>query len=332
MKRFFLSAAFIFFSFAAFAVDLKDFSLYVEPLCGMKWGQINEYVFYNNSYFSRDKLSELNWEIKPEKYLGAKISGGWKNVFLETGIKIGIPERTGNMLDSDWQNIIVPEENGGNKYKTNYSKSKNFLKEDVEFSIKAGYSFRVREIFKIKPALAFDYQRVKFLGKDGTGWYGKSVGNTGGAPYYHYSDTLHQTIKDFSGKDVIEYKRVSDYLWLGSDFSVNLPLNFEVNTGFFFAPYVYSVSFDKHFLKSVDYADLTPGYFAAFKWNFGLTYTIAERHSFLFNANYFFMRVLRGKDYSKSSSKDSYDLSNGSEGGAGGRWFDLSLSYRLKIL
>ena len=81
MKRFFLFAAFLFFSFAAFAVDLKDFSLYVEPLCGMKWGQINEYVFYNNSYFSRDKLSELNWEIKPEKYLGAKISGGWKNVF-----------------------------------------------------------------------------------------------------------------------------------------------------------------------------------------------------------------------------------------------------------
>ncbi|MBB5225002.1 omptin family outer membrane protease [Treponema ruminis] len=306
------------------------FSLSVEPLFGMRWGQINEYVFLKESYFKRDKLSELNWEIKPEWYYGAKISGGWKNIFLETGFKIGIPMRSGKMMDSDWQNIQFAAEDGGNTWKTNYSESKNYLEEDFQFSVKAGYDFHLYQIVKIKPAVAFDYQTIKFMGKGGTGWYGKSM-NQAGAPYYHYSDTSHQEIKDFSGRKVIGYRRVADYLWLGSDFSIDLPMNFEANTGFFFAPYVYAVSYDNHFLKSVDYADLTYGYFAAFKWNLGLSYTIAKRHSILFNANYFFMRVLRGEDYSKSSSKNSYDLASGYEGGAGARYFDMTLSYRFKI-
>lgn len=336
MKKLILSLAIAFLSFSAFAVNLEDFSLSVEPLFGMKWGQMNEYVFSKKSKFSYDKLSELNWEIKPEWYYGLNIQGGWKRFFVETGVKFGVPKHTGLMIDSDWQNIFYSSANGGNTVKTNYSESDNYLDYDVSFEIKGGYEFKIFEIFTLKPAIAFEYQNIKFTGKNGTGWYGYTVGandvyNYG--PWYNCEDTNHQKILDFSGEEVIVYNRVADYLWLGSDFSFLAPYSNTLifNTGFFFAPYVYAVSFDYHLIREFDYADLTTGFFGAFKWNLGAEYKINDRHSIILNANYFFMRVLRGDDYEKKSSESNYKKSNAADGGAGARYFDLCFSYRFKL-
>ena len=328
MKKIILSLTFIFFSFSSFAVSLEDFSLSVEPLFGMKWGQVDEYVFLKQSKQSSDKLSELNWEIKPELYYGLKIRGGWKGFFEESHFTAGIPMKSGQMLDSDWQNIQYTSANGGNTSQTNYSESDNLLDHDISFGFKGGYEFQVKEIFKIKPAVAFEYQNIKFTGKNGKAWYGSSKSGGG---YYAYDDTENQTVTDFTGKEVIKYQRVADYLWLGSDFAVKLPMGFSVNTGFFLAPYVYAISYDNHLMKGVDYADKTIGFFAAFKWNLGASYNINERHSVSLNASCFYMRVLRGDDYYKADTSTVYKKSSDSDGGAGTKYFDLTLSYRFKI-
>ena len=328
MKKLLSALILAFLSLSAFAFNLEDFSLSVEPLLGMKWGQVDEYVFLKNSKQNSDKLSELNWEIKPEVYYGLKIRGGWKGFFEETHFTAGIPMRSGQMLDSDWKNIESASTNGGNTLQTNYSESDNLLDYDISFGFKGGYEFQIREILKIKPALAFEYQNIKFTGKNGTAWYGKPKSGGG---YYAYDDTEHQEILDLSGQEVIKYQRIADYLWLGSDFSYDLPIGFSVNTGFFFAPYVYAISYDNHLLKKTDYADKTTGFFAAFKWNLGAEYKISQRHSILFNANYFYMRVLRGDNYEKTSSQKNYNKSTLVDGGAGANLFDLSLSYRFKI-
>ena len=334
MKKIFLSLAFACFSLPLFAINWEDFSLSVEPFLGLKSGQVDEYVFLKNSNFSDDKLSELNWEIKPEWYYGLKAHGEWKNFFEETQISFGIPMNTGLMMDSDWRNIQYSASSGGNTAQTNYSESDNHLDYDISFSLKGGYEFTVKEIFKIKPAAAFEYHNIKFTGKGGTAWYGNTI-NTGEChdygPWYNYNDSNHRTILGFSGKDVISYQRSIDFLWLGSDFSVILPKNFEVSTGFFFAPFVYAISYDSHLLTKIDYADKTIGFFGAFKWNLGATYNITEKHAVSLSASYFYMRVLRGDDYEKASSASSYKKSSSAEGGAGAKYFDLTLSYRFKI-
>ena len=331
MKKLLLSAAILFLSFQAFSLSVKDFSLSVEPLFGMKYGQIDEYVFLKKSNFSDDKLSELNWEIKPLLYYGVKISGSYKGFFEESHFTAGIPMKTGLMKDSDWLNAglgITPEKAAGRNYKTCYSEHDNILDYDISFGFKAGYDFSVMDIFSIKPSLAFQYENIRFTGEGGKGLYGYDSYNNGEGYYQSYKDV--KKFIGFSGR-VITYKRVSDYLWLGSDFSVKLPKNFEVNTGFFVAPYVYAVSYDSHLAKQYDYADKTQEAFGAFKWNLGAEYKISERQSVSLNASYFYMRVLRGDNYQKKSSESAYDKSSEVDGGAGARYFDLALSYKYKI-
>ena len=337
MKKIIFSLAFALLSLSAFALNLENFSLSVEPLFGMKWGQIDEYVFFNNCAYDDDKLSELNWEIKPEFYYGLKISGGWKDFFGESYFSAGIPKETGLMIDSDWLNVSVSNAQDY-QYKTNYSESDNRLDYDINFGFKGGYDFQIKDFINIKPALAFDYSNIKFTASGGTGWYGKSA-SIDGRYYAPYSDTENRDVHNFSGR-VITYKRIAYTFWLGSDFSIALPLpdfltgdsqSLSLNTGFFISPYVYAVSFDAHLSRKSDFADLTVDYFSAFKWNLGLTYEFNSRHSLSINANYFYMKVLRGDDYEKTSSDTNYTKSTYADGGAGAKYFDINLSYKFKI-
>lgn len=341
MKKFFISLAISFLSFSVFSVSLKDFSLSVEPLFGMKWGQIDEYVFLKKSNFSNDKLSELNWELKPELYYGLKLNGVWQNFFAETSLSFGIPMKTGLMKDSDWFNAqttsisggVSSEKASGHDYKTCYSEHDNILDYDINFSLKGGYEFQLYQNIKAKPAFAFDYENIKFTGKNGKGLYGfgsdTDFYKTNGY-YAAYNDKSNAAMAKFSGR-VITYRREISLLWLGSDFSVNLPQNFTVFTGFFFSPYLRAISYDSHLTKGNDYADKTPAFFGAFKWTLGASYKINERQALLLNAGYLYMRVIRGDNYDKLASNSNYNKSTIADGGAGAKYFDLSLSYRFKI-
>ena len=184
---------------------------------------------------------------------------------------------------------------------------------------------------KLAPALSFEYQNTKFTAKDGTAWYGSYVNGH----YTHYADTKNQKVIDFSGKDVMAYQRVSYAVLLGADFWVSLPKNFEFFTGFFASPYIYAISYDNHLLRynnsdSVsDFADITQGFFGLYKWNAGLSYTIAPRHSISLTAQYVYMRVLRGEDYQKKNTETTYALSADADGGASAKWLSFTLSYRF---
>ena len=326
MRKIFISLIFAFFSLSIFALNVEDFSLSVEPMMGIRNGQIDEYVFLKNSKYSDDKLSELNWEIKNEIIMGAKLHSSWRHFFSELSFSFGIPRNSGEMRDSDWLNIQYTNQSSY-LYKTNYSESDNHLDNDFSFGIKGGYDFLIKERFHIKPAIAFDYSNIKFTAKGGTCWYGKS--KTGGG-YYAYNDQKNQTASTLSGS-VIDYKRVSDYLWLGSDFSVTLPKNFIINAGFFFSPYAYVVSYDTHLVRGDEFADLTIGYFSAFKGNLGTTYEITKRHSVSLTAAFFYLKTIRGDSYSKKSGENFFKNLDSTKGGAGAKYFDITVSYKFKI-
>lgn len=326
MKKCLSFLIFAFLYFSASALSLEDFSLSIEPIMGIRNGQIDEYVFLKNSRYSDDKLSELNWEIKNEFYMGFKAHSAWKSFFQELSFSFAIPKNSGQMQDSDWLNIEEANQYSY-LYKTHYSESDNHLDNDFSFGIKAGYDFKIKDRFNIKPSFYFEYSNTKFTAKGGTCWYGnKKNANT----YYAYYDTANRTITKLSGS-VIDYKRINYFFWIGSDFSIDLSRNFSLNTGFFFAPYAYVVSYDTHIIRGYEFADLTIDYFSAFKGNLGLSYKIAQRHSISLTAGFFYLKTIRGDSFLKKSGETYYKSTNSTDGGAGAKYFDLTLSYKFKI-
>lgn len=326
--------------YATAEIKKTDFSLSVEPLIGVKNGQVNEYVFLKESNYDCDKLSELNWEIKNEFYSGLKLNGGYKNIFLEAGFTAGFPLECGTMKDSDWYNndpTLVTETSGHDyktnyhDYKTNYSESDNYIDYDISASLKTGYSFKLPELkkisTKISPFFEFEYQLFKFTAKNGTAWYGSETDGY----YAAWNDEENRSIKYFSG-DVISYKRQNFIFWLGGSIAFNLPKDFSVGAGFKFSPFVYSEAIDCHHLRGLYFLDIVSDFCSLFNYNFHTEYKIDSKKSICLNADYLYMKTLRGKSYSSDSQKWSKDNElKDSEGGADQHCFNISLSFKYNF-
>lgn len=320
--------------YATAEIKKTYFSLSVEPLIGIKNGQVNEYVFLKEPIYDCDKLSELNWEIKNEFYSGLKLNGSYKNVFLEAGFTAGFPLGCGTMKDSDWLNNDPASvtETSGHDYKTNYSESDNYINYDISASLKTGYSFKLPELkkisAKINPFFEFEYQLFKFTAKNGTGWYGNETDGY----YASWNDEEnHRTIKNFSG-DVISYKRQNFIFWLGSSIEFKLPKDFSLGAGVKFSPFVYSESIDCHYLRELYFLDIVSDFCSLFNCNFDTEYKIDSKKSICLNADYLYMKTLRGKSYSSDSQKWSKDNElKDSEGGADQHCFNISLSFKYKF-
>lgn len=317
--------------YATAEIKKTDFSLSVEPLIGVKNGQVNEYVFLKESNYDCDKLSELNWEIKNEFYSGLKLNGGYKNVFLEAGFTAGFPLECGTMKDSDWLNNNSSEVTKTSGYKTSYSESDNYIDYDISASLKTGYSFKLPELkkisTKISPFFEFEYQLFKFTAKNGTAWYGNGTDGY----YAAWNDEENRSIKYFSG-DVISYKRQNFIFWLGGSIAFNLPKDFSVGAGFKFSPFVYSESIDCHHLRGLYFLDIVSDFCSLFNYNFNTEYKIDSKKSICLNADYLYMKTLRGKSYSSDSQKWSKDNEiEDSEGGADQHCFNISLSFKYNF-
>lgn len=313
------------------ASGTKFFSFSIEPLFGVKIGQVDEYVFWNNCDYADDKLSELNWEIKPEYFAGAKLSGEIYNVFMETSFSFGFSGKTGKMLDSDWQNILFQNQEE-NLYKTNYSESDNYLLHDFSFDLKLGYNFQFEKDkpiqFSVKPFASVQVKNIKFDGKGGTAWYGANLGGC----YAEWNDWENQSSSSgsLSGK-VISYERSNFITWLGFYAGADFGKHFSASAGFKVSPYLYAESLDNHHLTYTDYLDKTPGFFKAFGWNLGFAFRINENHAVLLNGEYFLMSMVRGDDYLKAAYENVFVKDSSADGGAAERYFSFSFSYRLSL-
>ncbi len=350
MKKLPLILTLLFFNFLATAqVKKTDFSFSVEPLFGLKNGIVDEYVFYKNSSYSDDKLSELNWDIKNEVYGGIKLNGSFKNIFLETSFTAAVPKSSGITKDSDWFNVDRANCEDY-QYKTNYSETDNYIDYDIGAKVKAGYEFKVLQDKKVKlslkPFAEFQYENFQFTTKDGTAWYGNYM--TG--YYAAWNDEENNNVFKFSslakynGKS-ISYQRQNLIIWLGSDFKVELPKNFAVLAGFKISPYMYSESLDSHYLndtygtRTTYYLDVTPGFFSIFDANLAVEYALTKKQSIILGAEGFYMKTVRGDDYSilsktKPTIKNWKDVKRSAlvDGGAAQKYINITFAYKYKFL
>lgn len=338
MKKLPLILTLQFFSFLAAAqIKKTDFSFSVEPLFGLKNGVVDEYVYKLDCSYPDNKWSELNWDIKDELYGGIKLNGSFKNIFLETSFTAAIPKSSGITKDSDWRNI--EKSNAENyQYKTHYSESDNYIDYDIGAKVKAGYEFKLLQDKKVKlslkPFAEFQYENFQFTTKDGTAWYGSETNDY----WYSWDDVSHRTVKklsdesNYNGKS-ISYQRQNLIIWLGSDFKVELPKNFTVLAGFKVSPYLYSESIDSHYLRSLYFLDVTPGYFSVFDANLGVEYTLTKKQSFILGAEGFYTKTLEGDDYINNIKKWYINKkSKDADGGSAQRYINITFAYKYRFL
>lgn len=287
--------------------------LSLEPLFGIRYGTLNEYVFENSNKVGYHKLSQLDWDIKPLFYVGGKISVSHKLfdfAFYGGGF---FPSRCGTMYDSDWQSPSDVT------MKTNYSESDNILNNGAFCGTSFGVSFAPFNFLVLSPSLSVDYEYYSFTGKDGWKRYGNSS-----TPY----DDENVPKEYFSG-DVIDYSRNHFFTWLGFAAQFKPFSAVEVATCVYTAPFIYIDSLDYHILRNTYFYDSLYGFFKGWKFDSAVIWNISSRFSVKAAAAFTLINCIKGTTYSTNSSEDgpySESSKESSEPGAGAQFWSWSLS------
>jgi outer membrane protease len=137
----------------------RPYAFSLTPQLGFIHGTSYEIVYQD--IWSSEYLSELQWELKPLFVLGLGVSLEplkTSGFFTSFSINAGLPERTGNMEDRDWN---IPGT------LTNFSSHTNKLKAAFLLTLDAGYSFSVTDWFFIRLFGSLDYFYFKMEGRDG---------------------------------------------------------------------------------------------------------------------------------------------------------------------
>lgn len=312
---------------SAFAFSLDDFNLSVEPLFAVRWGQTDEYLYSNISVAASDLKSYLKWEEEAVCTVGAKISGGWKNINAAISFQAAPSQSSGQMLDSDWYNIELTSASAY-QYKTHYTESNNNINALYSFESNAGYTFDISPKFSIAPFIGFDYTYYKFSAKGLSGAYGNENSYGYREPWYSSNSTVQYRS---SSTTVLTYERYTQMFWLGTNFTFKLPYSIKTSCALQVAPYVNTVSYDHHCLTGGYYADGCSDFFCAAKATVSVEWSPQEKFTCILSGSYFNTRDIRGDTYESSDSGSTYTQNTSYAGGAAQKEYTVTASVRYTI-
>jgi hypothetical protein len=310
---------------SAVSVSAGDWHLSAEPLFGVRYGTLGEYVYTPDTNGDYAKLSELDWDMKPLWYYGGKISFGWRNISISGYAEGFIPAGAGTMYDSDWQNITI---NSDADTKTNYSISKNTLISSYKLGADASYTFYLDKYVSVQAIAAIDYMYTNMEARNGYGWYadnhilGSSVGYSydSGKAVYCPSGTL-------SG---IDYTREDMLTWIGVTNIITPFRQFTGTLSFFVSPYTYIQSTDHHYGKGY-YIDIMSGFCSAYKFETSGTYNLTKNILLNLTVSWLFSNVIKGEDYFSTSQSGSWTKISDIISGADFNYGEVSLSLRYNM-
>lgn len=218
---------------SSFLYAQQDFHLELSPVFGTKIGTINEFV-YHNTDTNNTKLSELNWDLSNAYYLGGKANLKFKNFSFDFSIAGFIPTKSGELLDSDWQN---PSDSS---MKTNFSISDNYLQESFFIDSNFSYSIPFVNFFELIFFTDFNYESLSFEGKDGEGWYGDNsiivAWNDPKARHYKKGEL---------GSITYEHNSYNLFFGLKPKFNINRFFQLELYGAI--SPFTYMEAIDSHY-------------------------------------------------------------------------------------
>lgn len=320
-KSFCFACIFSLISLSAFAISKEDFSLEIEPEIGLRRGITGEYVFEDVDG-SSEKLSYLEWEEKNIYPIGLRLSGGIKNLFASVYLGSAFTGfRCGDMYDSDWMNHLG--------YKTTYSISENTLDSYLDFNLSLKYNFYPLHSLSVSPVSEFGYFKIKFKARNGYGWYGHSLN----VPWYD-PQAIYYESGELNG---IDYTQQTYSIFMGFDVSYTPIEKLHLNLCFLLSPYTYYYNTDIHWRNQSstygdEYVDAIDSFFRRIKGKFSVYYDLTQRISLGAGVQLYYAFTSKGDNYSKSTSKSSYTKNISGQGGADGKYFNISLSAKFKVL
>jgi hypothetical protein len=303
------------------ALYAADWSFSAEPLFGVRYGTVNEYVYEKNSSGDYQKLSELDWDIKPVFIYGGKIALAWKSLQLSGYAAGAIPGNTGSMSDSDWQNITI---NDDADTKTNYSISENSLVSGYTFEGILSYSFPILKFFSAGPSAGISYTYYSTEARNGYGWYAdKSTLKEAVGKSYDSSDAVYYAKGSLLG---IDYTREEMITWAGFTAVFKPVKQFTGTFSFIISPYTYIQSLDHHYGGHY-FIDIMDGWFSVYRLSASAAYNFTDSLSLLLNVSWCFSNILYGDDYS-SLSTDHWTEESESKSAASLNYGEASLGLR----
>jgi outer membrane protease len=141
---------------------------------GMLSGVSGEILYVDDK--SDDRLSQLDWEIRPLFYAGFDFHYAWQSkagtfgLFSDFSVKFGIPGNTGVMEDRDWIYEANPN------WLTLYSVHENTTKSALLIDYRAGMSYRFVNGFGLKAFVSYGFMRFSWEGSGGSWLYPGSHG------------------------------------------------------------------------------------------------------------------------------------------------------------
>lgn len=286
----------------------KDWSVSLEPIVSVQTGSLGEYVYSKSLKGKREKLSELDWDMKPVVRVGGQVGALWRNLRLDARAAGFIPMRCGIMQDSDWQNIPL---NSDASTKTNYSKSENSIDKGVSLSCALSYEFKIARFFSLAPIAAFEWQKRSFEARNARGWYGdaKNIGKQTGVSY-NDERAIYFPKGTLGG---IDFQRSDMFAWIGAAAAFSPVDRFSIALSFLVAPYTYFWAKDIHYTPggaASYFEDVVEGFFSSFRLALALSFRANDRISLRLGAAWLVSLELDGKSYMSADGKKYLKMSD----------------------
>jgi outer membrane protease len=151
-----------------------DHPLSLGVSAGVLFGRSEEIVYRDAK--TRDKLSQLLWEMKPLVYIGADAEYRWFRpnrrwgLFTDLSFKYGVPAESGVMEDRDWTGALTE----GNKttalpdWLTHYSVHNNKTENAILLDAGFGLLFQIFDQFLLKTSISYDLMYFSWTASGGS--------------------------------------------------------------------------------------------------------------------------------------------------------------------
>ncbi|MGO8692617.1 MAG: omptin family outer membrane protease [Rectinemataceae bacterium] len=215
------------------------------------YGTAYEYVYDNAN---GNKLSELDWDIKPLTALSSFARARTGNVEFGLSCEAGIPGASGSVADSDWLNEGTASPN----FKTNYSESNVDAERLIDLTLSLGYIVDLAPESSLKLFVGFRYYDIAWSAHDG--WYQYADNYTKSNPNGPYDPYTTGAIQPFYGL-VSTYEQQYTAVVFGLSGNYRFSERFSVEGSLQISPAVSCTDVDNHILRSVTFTDTLSGGF-----------------------------------------------------------------------
>lgn len=287
----------------------SDFHFSVEADATLRFAEQGEYVFLDVDSGGKRTLSYLCWEQKPLFIPEAKVSVGFKNLYLKGNIRAAFPTRCGSVFDSDWFNVSgfpnCPDEYAN--IKTHLTESDCKTNYYYGFSGELSYMFKVADSLSFSPFAELSYTHSSFSAMGASGSYYNTNVTEASGYYGSYNDADNSHDIEMSDGEVLSLERAVLQAWLGGRF--NMEITPKLDMGFSMAVNLWTFvqSLDSHLVTGVYYLDEIEDNFGGIRAELDFAYNFSKKSSLVFATKYTALQTMEGSAKSAAWENASYD-------------------------